>query len=440
VGENVKRIHGHDLLDSEENLIHEKRTNFVSRYLTGLWRDPNFLRFWFGETVSLFGSHISYLALPLTAAITLGATPTQMGFLNAAKFAPFLIITLFAGVWVDHRTRRPILIWTNIGRGLLIGLIPLLAWFGRLRMEWMYWIVFLAGILTVFFELAYQAFFPVLVRRDQIMEGNSKLQASASVAEIGGPGIAGYLVALMTAPFAILLDALSFLISAVSLLFVRVEEAPSQHVVESRDLMGEIREGIEVVFGNPYLRAIAGEAATYNLFWQVMETVFVLYVTRELNLGPKLLGMIVATGSIGALIGAMIAAPLAQRIGVGKAILSAMLVGCALPLLIPLTKPGSQFVIVLPVIAYFLGGIGVAVSNVHVVSLRQSITPDHLLGRMTASYRMVIFGTLPLGALLGGFLGEAIGLRLTLLVGALGLVSALFWVIFSPLRNLQKLP
>jgi MFS family permease len=417
-----------------------KEENDLRSRFEGLWRHPDFLKLWTGETISLLGSHITVLALPLTAVLVLQATPFQMGILGAARFAPFLLVTLLAGVWVDRHRRRPILIAANLGRAALMGLIPLLAFLGQLRMEYLYVIVFFVGMLTVFFDLAYQSYLPALVNRRQLVEANSKLQASASAAEVGGPGLAGILVELFAAPLAILLDALSFLVSSIMLVLIhKPEPAPTAHQ-HQHGILHEIGEGMRVTFGNPYLRAISGEAATYNMFSQVIETVFVLYATRELGIGPGLLGFIIAAGSIGALLGSLLAGYAAQRWGTGPVIIGAMLLACLAPILIPLAAGSFVIILLFPILAYLLGGIGVAISNVHVVSLRQTITPDRLLGRMNASYRLVIFGTLPVGALLGGVLGDSIGLRATLAFGALGLLSAVLWVLFSPVPRLRQLP
>jgi MFS family permease len=304
----------------------------------------------------------------------------------------------------------------------------------------LYLIAFFIGILTVFFDLAYQSYLPALIDRSNLIEGNSKLQTSASAAEVGGPGVAGILVELLSAPMALLVDAISFLVSTLSLLSIRKPEPKPSPKVERGRLFREIAEGLQFVFGSPYLRALAGEAASYNLLSQAMLTVFVLYATRELKMSPGLYGFILAAGSVGALVGAILAAPVARRFGVGTAILGAMVIACAAPILLPLAGGGLGFVAALFMLALFTEGFGVAISNVHVVSLRQTMTPDHLLGRMNASYRLVIFGAIPLGSLLGGALGGTIGLRSTLLVSALALLGAPLWVWFSPVRKLRRLP
>jgi len=412
----------------------------MRRRFDGLWRQPAFLKLWAGQTVSLFGSQVTTLALPLTAVLVLRATPVQMGILGAAQFLPFLLLTLFVGVWVDRRRRRPVLIVADLGRATLLGLIPLLAILGWLRMDYLYGIALLLGSLTVLFDLAYQSYLPSLVERAHLVEGNSKLQVSASVAEIGGPGLAGLLVQVITAPGALLVDAVSFLVSVLSLALIHKREPAPAAPLTRHNVRRELAEGLSFTFGNRYLRALAGEAATSNGFGQAITTLFVLYAVRQLGIGPERLGLILATGSIGALVGSAMAGYLGRRFGVGLTIVGSMLLACIPLLLVPLAGGPPLVVTLLLVLAFFLSGWGLALSNVQVISLRQTLTPDHLLGRVHASYRTVVTGAIPLGALLGGLLGGAIGLRPTLLVAALGAACAPLWVIFSPVPTLRELP
>ncbi|WP_165422964.1 MFS transporter [Ktedonosporobacter rubrisoli] len=403
-----------------------------------LWHYPDFLKLWTGETVSLIGSQVTTLALPLTAVILLKATPVQMGLLNAVGFAPFLFLTLFAGVWIDHHRRRPILVATNIGRGVLLGLIPLFALLGMLRIEYLYIIAALAGCLTMLFYLAFQAFLPTLLPREQLVEGNSKLSVSQSVAEIGGPGLAGILVQWISAPLAVVVDALSFFVAAGSLLLVRTPEPRPAASIDLRSLLPEISEGFRVTFLNRYLRAFAGEAASYNLFWQVILTVFMLYAVRELHYSSGIIGLLFAVGSVGALCGAALTSPVARRIGVGFTILGAAALSDATLLVLPGITSSTPGALGFLLGAFFLQGIGITGCNVHVDSIRQTLIPDRLRGRANASYRLLVSGALPVGALLGGFLGAWIGLRLTLLVGALGLLSTWLWIVFSPVPKLRS--
>jgi MFS family permease len=426
-----------DTAKAAEPAPHGGPGNRLRGRLGGLSQNRDFMRLWAGETISLFGSQITYIAIPLTAAVVLHAEPWQMGILQAAGFAPFLLLTLFAGVWVDRKRRRPILVLSNAGRAVLLALIPLSALFGWLSMPQLYVISLLVGSLTVFFELAYQSYLPTLVGKEGLVEGNSKLQTSASVSSIGGPGIAGLLLEVLSAPFALLADAFSFLVSAFMLLRIRTPEPVPPRTTHT-SFRRELTEGLSMVFKNAYLRAFALEAASYNFFWNLIEAVYILYAVRELGASPLVIGLVFSLGSVGSLLGALVAARWADRFGLGHAITASMAIACASTLLIPMSGDG----VVGPWLvggSFFLGGLGVTASVVHVVSLRQTVTPGHLLGRMNGSYRFLTWGVIPIGALLGGFLGEVIGLRAALLVGAAGMSLAWLWVLFSPVPRLRKL-
>lgn len=414
-----------------------------------LSRNKFFVKLWAGETVSLVGSQVTTFALPLTAIGALHATPLQVGVLGAAGFAPFLFVTPFAGAWLDHRRRRPVMLVANLGRAAALGLVPLLALAGRLSLASLDAIAFLAGVLTVFFHLAYQSYLPAVVGRGQLVAGNGALAASESIADLSGPGVAGILVQLLGAPIAIAADVLSFLVSALSLGWGwgDAPEPLPDRADGQRERQGsgpglwrEIGEGFRVTFGNPYLRAFAGEAATYNLFWQVVDTVLALYAVRVLGLSPLALGLVFATGSAGALLGATLTGRVARRHGLGPTIVGAATLSAVAPVLIPLAGDRTVTSVAILAGALFVRGIGVSGCNVHAVSIRQAITPDHLLGRMNGSYRLVTWGAIPLGALLGGTLGQDIGPRATLLVGALGLATAALWLALSPVRRLRHIP
>src|SRR5258708_6359699 len=312
----------------------------------GLCRHPEFVRLWAGHTISRFGSEISQLAIPLTAALVLNASPAQMGLLGAFEFAPFLLLSLFAGVWVDRLPRRPILIVADIGRALILGSIPVAALVGALRIEQLYLVGILTGALTVFFDVADQSYLPVLVNREHLVEGNSKLEMSRSVAQITGPGVAGALVQLVTAPMAVAVDAASFVASVIFLLFIRATEPPPvPHAGAPSSIWGAPREGLAVGLRDPLLRSIAGCTGTSNLFSNAMFAVYVLYLTRELNIPPALLGLILAAAGPGALLGALIAGRVAARFGLGTTIIASSLIGAPANLLVPLpTGP----IVVLP--------------------------------------------------------------------------------------------
>ncbi len=399
------------------------------------------MKLWAGHTISRFGSEISQLAIPLTAALVLNASPAQMGLLGAFEFAPFLLLSLFAGVWVDRLPRRPILIVSDFGRALLLGTIPLAALYGVLRIEQLYLVGILSGALTVFFDVADQAYLPVLVKREHLVEGNSKLEMSRSVAQITGPGVAGALVQLLSAPVAVAADAASFVASMICLLFIRTPEPPPvPHASGPTSIWAELREGLAVVLGNPLLRSIAGCTGTANLFSNAMFAVYVLYVTRQLGIGPALLGLILAAAGPGALLGALVAGKVAMRFGLGATIIGSALVGAAANLLVPLASGPTVVLAGMLMLAQFIGGVSNPVYNINQVSLRQAITPDRVQGRMNASMRFLVWGTIPIGALVGGALGEAFGLWPTLLAMAAGSLLAPLWVAFSPVRALRTQP
>ena len=407
--------------------------------LAGLGRNREFLKLWAGQSVSLFGSQITRLALPLAAILTLHANAAQMGFLGAALLAPYLILGLFAGVWVDRLRRRTLLIAADVGRALLLAVIPVLAVSGALRIEHLYVIGFLFGTLELFFEVAYQSFVPRIVERDQLTQGNSLLKLSDSTAQVAGPGLAGALVQLLTAPMAIIVDAASFVVSAVTLVLIRTPEAPygSDH---RRDVWAELREGLLLVVGHPWLRAIAGCTATLNFSANLLMTVYILYATRQLGLTPAVIGVIFAAGGASTILGTMLAGPAARRLGVGPALMGASLVIGIASLLIPLAGGPGLLAIALLIGTQVLWGLSRPVFDINQLSLRQAMTADRLQGRVNASMLFIVWGVIPFGSLLGGALGSAVGLRGTIAVGAVGMLLAVIWMIFSPIRDLRTLP
>jgi MFS family permease len=405
-----------------------------------LWRHPDFLKLWSAQTVSQFGTQITLLGLPIIAAVVLGASPSQMGILSAAEYLPFLLFGLFAGVWVDRLPRRPILIWADIGRAVVLATIPAAAYLGVLRIEQLYVVGFLVGVGTVFFDVAYQSYLPSLVDRERMVEGNSKLEIGRSTAQVAGPGVAGGLIELLTAPIAILVDSLSFVLSAAMLVLIRTPEPPPEGGAGERNVWREIGEGLGVVLKNPLLRPIAFCTATSNMFGNMLFAVFVLFATRELGLDAGALGIVFSIASAGALGGAILASRIAGALGVGPTILVGILcTGLGNLLITLLVQPGALAIPILG-LGLALGFSGGMVYNITQVSLRQAITPHRLQGRMNASVRFMVWGTIPIGALIGGFLGEQIGLRSTMLVGAVGGLSCGLWVLFSPVRSLREQP
>jgi MFS family permease len=408
--------------------------------LGGLWQKPDFMKLWVGQTVSVFGNQISFVAWPLTAVLLLNATPAQMGIMGICGTLPGLLLSLFAGVWVDRLRRRPIMIAANLSLAVVIGSIPLMDWLQMLTIEYLYVADFLVGTFNVLFNIAYHSYLSSLVTKEELVEGNSKLEVSNSVAAIAGPGLAGTMVQLVSAPFAILVDALSFLLCVGSLTLIHTPEPTSVREEKKGNIGAEIGEGLRAALANSILRAITLCTCTYNLFGFVGVTAYTLYVVKELGVSAAGIGLIYAVSSIGALLGALMAARVARRFGIGPVIVWGALLAGAVFIFVPLAGGPMFLIIVVLASNRFIGSVGGVIYIVNQVSLRQAITPTHLQGRVTASIGFLTQGTMPLGFFLGGLLGENIGLRNTLWVGALGTILCVLWVYFSPVRSLREVP
>ncbi len=405
-----------------------------------LWRHPDFLKLWAGQTVSLCGSEVTALALPLTAVLVLKAGPAQMGVLRAIESVPALLVALLAGIWVDRVRRRPLLIGANLGRAALLGSIPLAASLGLLRLDVLYVVAFAAGTLAVIFSVAYSAFLPSLVAPEHLVEGNTKLEMSRSVAQIVGAGLGGSLVQLLTAPIAIAVDALSFVISALSIAAIRAPEARPAPRDDRRGVRGEIGEGLRLMGGDGLLRALTGSTAVINLFAGVQNTLYVLYAIRDLHLSPVLLGLVGAIYSVCGLLGAALGGRVVRRRGLGPTMTGAALLIGVSSLLLPAAIGPSPASVALFASGMGLMGIGDRVYNINASSLRQAVTPPGAQGRVAASMRMVILGGQVVGAFLGGLLGGWIGLRPMLAVAGAGMLLGFVWLLASPLRTLHDAP
>jgi MFS family permease len=402
-----------------------------------LWEHGDFLKLWTAQTISVFGDRFSELAIPLIAVLTLGATPGQMGILTAVTRAPFLLIGLFAGVWVDRLPRRPVLITGDLGRAVVLLVIPLAAWLGSLSMLLLYAVGVLVGILTVFFDVAYQAYLPALVHRGQLVEGNSKLEATRSLAGLAGPGVAGVVIQLLSAPLAVVLDALSFVASGGLISLIGRREGSTGGPTTRGPMLVEVREGLRVVLGNPLLRSIAGCTGTTNFFSSALFALYILFATRDLKLGPAQIGLIFSIGGVTGLIGSLTAGWLAHWLGVGRTIVGASLLFGLAQLPIAAASPGTAWLLIL---STMLVSFANPIYNINQVSLRQAITPYRLQGRMNATMRFLVWGTMPLGGILGGALGASLGLRAAIGVAAIGGLLGFLWVALSPVRTLRAIP
>jgi MFS family permease len=404
-----------------------------------LWRHRQFMKLLTAETISQLGTQVTMIALPATAITTLHATAFQVGLLTACETAPFLVVGLQAGVWVDRMSRWRTLIVGDLGRAVVLGSVPLAAAFHVLRLPQLYVVAFAMGIFTVFFDVAYMSYLPTLVERDQLISGNAKLEISRSGAFVAGPAIGGWLVQLIQAPFAILVDAVSYLGSALFISRIRAEEPPIEtHEGGRPSMKTQIGEGLRFVIGHPLLRPIAACTSISNLFNTMIVTLTILFGHRELGMSYARLGTVFALGTVGALIGAVVAERVPRWIGLGWAIiLPAFFFGVA-EFGYPLATPATASAIFVGVL--FISGVAGVIYNVNQVGLRQAITPARMLGRMNATMRFIVWGTMPIGAVIGGWLGGTIGLRNTFWVAAAGNAFAVLPPLFSPVRKLREIP
>jgi MFS family permease len=412
----------------------------VRERFSGLWHHREFLKFWAGSAISDVGSQVSALALPLIAALTLGATPWQMGLLTASGSAPVLLVGLFVGVWVDRLRRRPVMIATDLGRAILLLIIPLAAVAGVLRMELLYVVLLLTGSLTVLFDVAHLSFVPSLVTPDRLVEGNSKLETTSAAAQVAGPSLGGVLVSLLGAPFAVLVDALSFVGSALFIARTRVTESAPEARGERSGVLTEIGEGLRVVVNDRIRRALAGCSATTILFGNMFLAVYVLYMTRDLGLSAVGVGLVFGTGGVGSLAGSVVAEPLARRFGPGKTMIGAQVLFGLTGLFVPLAVLVPQVALPMIVASELGQWTALLVYYVNAISVRQAITPDRLQGRVNATMRVLAGGANPIGAVIGGALGGVIGVPSTLVVASFGMLLSFLWLLLSPVRNLRAMP
>jgi MFS family permease len=405
---------------------------------TGLWRHRDFLKLWAGQTVSLFGSRVGGFALTFVAVLTLHATPIQVALLNAAQYGPGLIVGLFAGVWVDRLRRRPVMIVVDIGRAALLAMIPLAAALGHLTIIVLFAIALLVSMLTVCFDVAYRSYLPSLVRRADLIEGNSKLQATAAGAEFGGWSIAGFLLPIFTIPGMILIDSVSFLVSAGSLATIRTHEPPPTPAAEREGTWREIAAGMRLLRDNQTFRTLAGVTGVWYLFRNIIGAVIILFVTRQLHVSPALQGVIYAIGGLSSLVGAVLAERVVRQWGLGPTMFWMLLLAIVSTVIIPLASGPLAWIVVSLLIQQVFGDGAATIYEVNQVSLLQARTPDHLLGRMNASIRFIEWSALLGGLLLGGLLGQVIGLRAALFVAVGGQLLAPLLLAHSPVRTLGE--
>ena len=405
----------------------------------GLWRHADFMRLWGGQTISVFGDQITLLALPLAAVLTLDASPGAMGVLTAAGWLPHLLLSLGVGVWIDRRRgRRDLMVTADLARALVLASVPLAYALDALTMAQLYVVAFGVGALTVVFDLAYSSYFVVVVPRAAIVEANSKLMTTRSASYIGGPSIAGLLVEILTAPLALLVDAVSFVASALLIRGMRTPEPPAD--AAGTPLRSRLADGGRFLLRHPLLRALLACATTLNFFNFVFWGVLVLYLAEELHLSAGLIGAIFSAGAVGALVGALVAARIGARLGYGRAVILGAFLFPAPLVLFAVAGGPEPLVIGILITAEFVSSVGVMLFDVNSNSVQALLTPQRLRARVAGVHRTINYGVRPLGALLGGLLGELIGLQPTIFVGTVGGLAAVLVALASPLRALRELP
>jgi MFS family permease len=421
-------------------------TAIAGRRPPSLWRHGNFLKFWSAQSISLIGTQVTALALPLTAILKLNASPIQLGLLASMQYLPFLLVTLPAGAIVDRLRQLSVLVVTDVIRAALLIAVPVAAWLGQLALGLLYPIAFLVGVLSVFSEVAQQSYLPAIVEPEQLVEGNTKLQLSYSGAQFAGPGIGGALVQLLTAPIAIIVDAVSYVGSAVLLLLIRRDDRrarpdpPPAGRTDLRGLGRDIREGFRFVWWHRLIRPLALATGTANFFYLLGMTgaILTLYAVRVLHLTPALLGAVLALGNLGAIAGSLVADRVLQRWRFGHVMISGSVVSAVAIVLMALATRGTALVMLAG--GVLIGEFGACIYDIAQISLRQAVTPAALLGRMNATVRFVNWGPIPVGAFMGGLLGQTIGLRPTLWVAAAGSLLPAIPLLLSKIRSLRDLP
>lgn len=408
---------------------------------SSLWRHRDFLLLWGGQSVSELGSAVTLLALPLTAVVALRASTFQVGALTSAVNAAFLIVALPAGAVVDRLAKRRLMVWCDAARMLVIGSIPVTAALGVLSMAQLYAVALVSGLGTVFFDVAYQSYLPELIGREHLVDGNGKLQTTAEGARLAGPGLGGALVGLVGAATAMAADAASFAVSVASLLLIRARATAPEPVPVAAPrprLRTEVMAGLSFVRREPILRKIVACTGTSNLFGGVTIALEIIFLVRVLHVPPAYTGLVVALSAVGGIAGGILSGRLARWFGSARIIWVSILGFGAGGILVPFATPGWG--VALFVLGWGSFSFSGVVYNVAQVSYRQAVCPPELLGRMNAAVRWIVWGTIPLGGLLGGALGSMLGVRPALAVGAIGGWAGGLWVFFSPLRRMRDVP
>ena len=405
-----------------------------------LWKHAGFMRLWAAQTVSSFGARITREGLALASVLTIDARPWQLGILAALALGPGLLVGLVAGGFVDRSPKRRIMIGSDLARTAVLATVPVAAWLHLLTMNQLYIVALAMGALSVLFNIADRAYLPHLIAREHLMEGNTKLSTTDSLAEIGGPALAGTLVQLLTAPFAIAVNAGTYLFSAIFLILIREREESTDEHKKRATMLSDLRTGFAAYLGNPLLRPLMLMAGLNPLFGGVFSALYIIYAIKTLGLHPWLLGLVIGVGGVASLIGTWMSPWLVHRFGVGRTIVYGYLIAGASAVCVPLASAPTWFAVAMLATAQLFGDSFAVAGMIPSASLQQSVIPRRVLGRAGAA--MSVAGGAPavLGALIGGLAGSLLSPRLALTLAALGIALTPLLGLFSPLPLLRAIP
>ncbi len=409
--------------------------------MPGLLREREFRLFWIGQTISNFGDQVTWLALPVIAVLILHADPAQMGLLTAFGLLPHLLFSLPAGVWLDRvQHRRRLMILMDLGRAAVIALVPIAVAFHWLSIDLLFAGSFLIGTMSLLFVISWGTLFVAVAKRDQYVEANALLNGSRSVSSVGGPAIAGILIQILTAPVALLVDAVSFVGSAFFLSRIQPAEAPIEH--EPGSIRSQLAAGLGFTFRDPIVRPSVLAASTMNLFNYGFQGLFVLYVLTYLGVEPGILGLALGAGAVGSVIGAVVAGRVGQRLGIGGAFLLGMILFPGATILIPLAAPGMPMLLIVGLLflAELVSGFGVMILDINAGAMLFARTPDRIRGRAMGAFGFINNGVRPIGAVVGGLIGAIFGVRETLFVMTILSLAGVLWLIGTPIVRLREIP